>query len=533
MIRVNTAWLVLVALLTAAGCAASNQGFDTGPRDTGTPDTATADQGVPDSTVGMDAAPDVAIDVAPDLLVDVRPDVACPDGGSACGTSCTDLRTDPTNCGRCGVACGAAQLCHVGSCVANPCPSNQTPCSVDAGATVCVNLNSDVNNCGVCGTVCPATNECAAGTCLPVCTTGQVHCGATCVTLATDAMNCGTCGRACGSGQTCTGGTCVCAAPALACGAVCVTASTDVNNCGSCGHACTAGQYCQSSTCILCAPRTLCPSGLCTDTNTDRANCGACGTACSGAEVCTGGTCTCPTGAMVCSGVCANLLTDGANCGACGRACPTGQFCSAGVCSTMITGYMQVASPAGVTFRDACGAPGAMTYLSPADDSSALVPLPFPFRYWSASLAAGAMINICSNGWIGMDGVAGNSLGGSVPSASAPNAVIAAHWGDNYNNTPNGQCVATFGTAPNRQWVVEWNDDYYCCSRGAGVSLTYEIILSESTNTIDLVYRTMSGARAQTMGLENQTGTLGVNACPGGTGSCIPTAGQVVRFVPM
>ncbi|MEI8255963.1 MAG: hypothetical protein WCJ30_09865, partial [Deltaproteobacteria bacterium] len=339
-------------------------------------------------------------------------------------------------------------------------------------------------------------------------------------------------GHVCPGGQTCTGGTCVCAAPALACGAACVLPAADVNNCGSCGHACTAGQYCQAGACITCAPRTLCTGGLCTDTNTDYANCGACGTTCHGAELCTAARCTCPTGALVCGGVCSNVLTDGANCGTCGHACPAGQFCSAGTCSTMITSYVQSASPAGVTFLDACAAPGAMTYLPSTDDSSAQVPLPFPFRYWTASLATGALVNICSNGWIGMDGVSGNSLSGTVPTASAPNAVIAPHWGDNYNSSP-GQCVATFGTAPNRQWVVEWSDAYYCCSRPAGTTLTYEVILNESTNTIDFVYRTMSGARAQTMGIENQTGTLGVNACAGGTGSCIPTAGQVIRFTPM
>ena len=192
---------------------------------------------------------------------------------------------------------------------------------------------------------------------------------------------------------------------------------------------------------------------------------------------------------------------------------------------------MQVASPTGVTFIDACTSPGVMTYLAGADDSSAAVAIPFPFRYWTNDIASGAMINICSNGWIGMDGVSNNSLGGTVPSTTTPNAVIAPHWGDDYNTTP-GQCVATIGSAPNRKWVLEWSNAHYFGST-TGVSLTYEVILSETTNTIDFVYSTMTGARAQTMGLENFTGAIGLNACPGGTGSCMPTTGQTIRFVPI
>ena len=129
-----------------------------------------------------------------------------------------------------------------------------------------------------------------------------------------------------------------------------------------------------------------------------------------------------------------------------------------------------------------------------------------------------------------MDGASDASLSGSVPSTGTPNSVIAPHWGDNY--VPGVMCVATSGVAPNRLFIVEWPGTHYCCSTSTTV-LTYEVILRESSGIIDFAYDEMTDAREQTMGIENQTGELGINACPGGSGTCLPTAGQRVRFTPV
>jgi hypothetical protein len=235
---------------------------------------------------------------------------------------------------------------------------------------------------------------------------------------------------------------------------------------------------------------------------------------------------------MNCGGVCRDVTTDRNNCGMCGHVCPGSQVCYMGGCTTSPpTRYVQTTPTAElVPWIDACATPGHTDLLAMVDDQSARVSLPFAFRYWATDLAAGAQINITSNGWMGMDGNTLASLSGSVPSTSTPNAVIAPHWGDNYTRGP--ICVATVGTAPNRQFVVQWNDTYYCCSDSGTVHNTYEVILSEGSNFIDFVYQTMGGSRAQTMGIEDQSGSMGINACPGGTGTCAPTAGQRIRFVP-
>jgi hypothetical protein len=93
---------------------------------------------------------------------------------------------------------------------AQTCPSGQTICN---GA--CVNLASDLNNCGGCGFACAAGNVCTAGVCAagaPTCSSGQISCNGACVNPVSDPNNCGACGVACTAGKVCAAGACVAAA---------------------------------------------------------------------------------------------------------------------------------------------------------------------------------------------------------------------------------------------------------------------------------------------------------------------------------
>lgn len=44
----------------------------------------------------------------------------CPAGQTRCGKACTNVQADPANCGSCGNACGAGQICAAGACGALP-----------------------------------------------------------------------------------------------------------------------------------------------------------------------------------------------------------------------------------------------------------------------------------------------------------------------------------------------------------------------------------------------------------------------------
>ena len=123
-----------------------------------------------------------------------------------------DLLNDRANCGICGRACGAVELCSLGAC----CASGTVSCG-----GVCLDVQSDPSNCGMCG------NSCGGGAC----------CGGRCADLASSMTDCGMCGRSCGGSQTCTNGLC-CMAGNTGCGAACVNTQADATNCGACGTVC-------------------------------------------------------------------------------------------------------------------------------------------------------------------------------------------------------------------------------------------------------------------------------------------------------
>ena len=91
-------------------------------------------------------------------------------------------------------------------------------------------------------------------------------------------------------------------------------------------------------------------------------------------------------------------------------------------------------------------------------------------------------------------------------------------------------CVATVGTAPNRRFVAQWANTR---NLGGNLIMDFEIVLHEGTNLIDLMYRTMD-TTSRTVGMENQTGTMGISGCPTATSySCAPMTNSRVRFRPI
>ncbi|MBI4704714.1 MAG: hypothetical protein HY744_26730 [Deltaproteobacteria bacterium] len=72
----------------------------------------------------------------------------------------------------------------------------------------CVVADLDPENCGGCGVACEAGEVCSAGKCGVECLGGTTKCGKQCVSTDLDPQNCGGCNSACGVGQVCSGGQC-------------------------------------------------------------------------------------------------------------------------------------------------------------------------------------------------------------------------------------------------------------------------------------------------------------------------------------
>ena len=237
----------------------------------------------------------------------------CETGQTLCaGPLCTDLQTDPDNCGACGTSCPSGEVCVAGAC-ATSCPTGDDVCTPDGGSRgFCVDVKNDNQNCGKCGQACPSGEPCVNGACSTSCAKSATLCqpesgAAFCADLQSDDQNCGACGAPCASDQLCAN--------------------------GKCAGACDPSQ-------TKCTPDAGPP--YCADMQTDNANCGSCGSACGVLAACIGGQCvsSCNAQQELCTPdggqpFCADVQTDNTNCGSCGNACPSNEpVCLGGQCST-------------------------------------------------------------------------------------------------------------------------------------------------------------------------------------------------------
>lgn len=214
---------LLLALLTVSALSLVVAGCDDDSPDPGT------DSGVPP---GVDAGPGGG---------------TCTGGTTDCGGMCVDTRFDPANCGGCGTACGAAEVCLSSTCT----PQGMcTGALVDCSGT-CVDPRNDPMNCGSCGTACGMGEVCNAGTCSSACGLGTEACEGRCVDTQVDPGNCGGCGTTCGAGEVCSMGTCTlnCAGGTVDCDGSCVDIASNTDHCGMCNNACATGTGCIAGSC--------------------------------------------------------------------------------------------------------------------------------------------------------------------------------------------------------------------------------------------------------------------------------------------
>jgi hypothetical protein len=276
---------------------------------------AAADAPLASDGPGPDLGPDGPIECVPacgtgQACNNGQCESVCAAGQTVCKSGCSDLSTDPKNCGVCEKNCQLNEYCSKGLCV-TACGQGETKCGQS-----CVNLGTDRANCGVCGTVCAGAEECAGGICK--CTGANRVCDGTCQNLTNNRSHCGACGNRCQGQLVCRGRECGCPSGRMACPNMpttcvanlndccpgdqvwcndrCVSLKTDSNNCGSCGHNCPGAQKCSESKCGCPSsqPKT-CPSGVCLPA----------GQCCSNETKCGDGSCipntTCCTGQKRCT----------------------------------------------------------------------------------------------------------------------------------------------------------------------------------------------------------------------------------------
>ncbi|MFQ5409969.1 MAG: S8 family serine peptidase, partial [Anaerolineales bacterium] len=166
---------------------------------------------------------------------------------------------------------------------------------------------------------------------------------------------------------------------------------------------------------------------------------------------------------------------------------------------------------------DACGSNFSYNWIDATDGSNlnlryddyyASVILPFDFFFNGQSFRN---IYVSTNGFISFEtSGAATYLNRAIPDATAPNEIIAPFWDDLNPYFAGDIFVKTLGSAPNRKFVVQWNNVPHYSQEGAH---TFEAVLYEGSNEIVFQYGAMSGAYADgnsaTIGLEFAGGTAG------------------------
>ncbi|MEV4808368.1 carboxypeptidase regulatory-like domain-containing protein [Micromonospora avicenniae] len=143
------------------------------------------------------------------------------------------------------------------------------------------------------------------------------------------------------------------------------------------------------------------------------------------------------------------------------------------------------------------------------DDAATSVTLPFPVQFHGESYTTG---RVHTNGLVSFGSASGEPdtwANPTMPTATAPNAVVAPFWDDFEVDASASVRTQTVGTAPNRSFVVEWRNVGFRPTNTE--RLTFEVVFHED-GRIAFHYGSMStpvqqGAGA-TVGLENASGSV-------------------------
>ncbi len=171
------------------------------------------------------------------------------------------------------------------------------------------------------------------------------------------------------------------------------------------------------------------------------------------------------------------------------------------------------------SFVDISGSSGGASLLSGTDDGTAVLTLPFAVRFYgqpytlvcastNGALYFVSTVNECS----GFDGDFANT---DLTSAPVPQdrPALLPFWSDLTFQVSGAGAVLyqTLGTAPNRRFVLQWEDAF---PQGSANPVTFQVILTEASSAVLFQYQSVdlgagnparSGAQA-TVGIRNAGG---------------------------
>lgn len=138
------------------------------------------------------------------------------------------------------------------------------------------------------------------------------------------------------------------------------------------------------------------------------------------------------------------------------------------------------------------------------DDFETGIPLGFTFNYYGTDFTT---IGVGSNGWLSFNG-SDDWYPSNVPYVDSYEGAIAPFARDLYPPSASYIRYQTFGTAPNRYLVIEYNSIPDCCP--SGDYKTFEVIFYETSNRIKFQYLTAPNDDPNGFGIESPDETMGM-----------------------
>jgi subtilisin family serine protease len=144
------------------------------------------------------------------------------------------------------------------------------------------------------------------------------------------------------------------------------------------------------------------------------------------------------------------------------------------------------------------------------DDADAEVTLPFPVPLYGSTFTKAW---VSTNGFLNYQRSNSLSINTSLPNTTFPNAGVYPFWDDLVVDGQASVRTALTGTAPDRQFVIEWRN--VALYDAPATRLTFEAILAE-TGQIFLRYRSLPAAAlargaSATVGIEDASGSRAFN----------------------
>ena len=153
------------------------------------------------------------------------------------------------------------------------------------------------------------------------------------------------------------------------------------------------------------------------------------------------------------------------------------------------------------------------------DGYTSPVPIGFSFNYYCTTYTSAY---ICSNGFIvlgSLPSISGADPAQAFPNTTSPNGVIALNMCDMDCGAGGAVTFTTIGTTPNQKFIVTYSNVpyWYATAPTATLTCSGQIVLYEGSNMIEIHTATIgTQSYASSQGIENQSGTAGVNV-PGRT----------------